>query len=126
MNEADAFSRLTEEVGRRIREITPHELSRKKQLPLIVDVREEDEFVRGHLAGAQHISRNLLEQQVGRIAPDLGTPIVVYCSSGQRGALAASTLLKMGYKNVHYLAGGVQNWLESGGLVETPHSFLKS
>ena len=95
------------------------ELAKLKQLPLIVDVREKDEYIKGHISGAKHISRGVLEQKVFEVAPDCSSPILVYCAGGNRGALAADNLQKMGYQNVFSLKGGLSGWLEAGGLVET-------
>ena len=120
LNHSDAFVQLANDARRRIREITPTELAKFKQLPLIVDVREKDEFIKGHIEGAKNISRGVLEQNACQIAPDLSTPILVYCAGGNRGALAADSLQKMGYQNVFSLKGGLSSWLEAGGLVETP------
>src|SRR4051794_24179098 len=103
MNSPDAFLQLANEAKARIQEITPGELSRTKRLPLIVDVREADEYDRGHIAGAKHISRGVLEEKLTELAPDPATPIVVYCAAGNRGALAADTLKRLGYRNVRSL-----------------------
>ena len=118
-NHSDAFVQLANDARSRIREVTPEELTKFKQLPLIVDVRERDEFIKGHISGAKHISRGVLEQKVFEIAPDCASPILVYCAGGNRGALAADNLQKMGYQNVFSLKGGLSGWLEAGGLVET-------
>jgi phage shock protein E len=122
VNHSDAFAQFANDARRRIREITPAELAKLKQLPLIVDVREKNEFITGHIEGAKNISRSLLEQSVCQIAPDLSTPILVYCAGGNRGALAADSLQKMGYQNVFSLKGGLSAWLEAGRLVETPRT----
>lgn len=103
----------------RIREISPRELVKFRELPLIVDVREEEEFFNGHIKGAKNVNRWLLEEAVSEIAPDRSIPILVYCAAGNRGALAADSLQKMGYQNVFSLKGGLSGWLEAGGMVET-------
>jgi phage shock protein E len=115
----NAFVQPANDARSRIREITPEELAKFKQLPLIVDVREREEFIKGHISGAKHISRSVLEQRVFELASDWASPILVYCAGGNRGALAADTLQKMGYQNVFSLKGGLLGWLEAGGLVET-------
>ena len=120
------FSRLAAQARSRIEEISPSQLSRAKPWPVIIDVREAHEYAQGHLEGAKHLSRGVLEQKVGDVVPDLSTPLVVYCDRGERAALAAETLLKMGYQNVRSLKGGLQNWLESGGGVEVSNRFRKS
>jgi phage shock protein E len=104
----------------RIREISPRELARFKKLPVIVDVREETEFFSGHIKGAKNVRPGSLAETVSQIAPDRSSPILVYCAAGNRGALAADSLQKMGYLNVFSLKGGLSSWLEAGGLVETP------
>jgi phage shock protein E len=117
---SDAFAKLADDARSRIREITPNELAKFKQLPLIVDVREKDEFDSGHINGAKHLSRGVLEQKIAEMVPDDTTPILVYCAGGNRGALAAESLQRMGYQNVFSLKGGLSGWLEAGGSLETP------
>jgi rhodanese-related sulfurtransferase len=99
-------------------EMTPRQLARVKPLPLIIDIREEKEFLSGHIAGAEHISRGELELKVTQIASELTTPILVYCAVGNQAPLAAEKLGRMGYRNVSSLKGGLQSWLEAGGMVE--------
>jgi rhodanese-related sulfurtransferase len=118
-----AFARLAEQARSRIEEISPKELSRAKPLPVITDVRESDEYSEGYVAGAKHLSRGVLEQKIGEVVPDISTHIVVYCDRGERAALVAENLIKMGYQNVRSLQGGLQNWLESGGELEISNRF---
>jgi rhodanese-related sulfurtransferase len=113
-----ASARLADQARRRIEEISPHELARAKPLPVIIDVRESEEYADGFVARAQHLSRGVLEQKIADVVPDFSTPIVLYCDRGERAALAAENLLKMGYQYVRSLQGGLQNWLESGGELE--------
>jgi rhodanese-related sulfurtransferase len=110
------------ERGNEIRDIAPHQLARMKPLPLVIDIREEREYLLGHIEGAVHLSRNRLEAKVREIAPDRNTRIVVYCAVGTTCASAAETLRRLGYHNIFSLKGGLQNWLEAGGLVECPAS----
>jgi rhodanese-related sulfurtransferase len=119
MNESStAFARLADQARRRIEEISPHELARAKPIPVIIDVRESEEYADGFVARAKHLSRGVLEQKIADVVPDFSTPIVLYCDRGERAALAAENLLKMGYQYVRSLQGGLQNWLESGGELE--------
>jgi phage shock protein E len=103
----------------RIREISPREFAKFKKLPLIVDVRETEEFFSGHIQGATNVRRELLETTVSEIVPDRTAAILVYSAAGNQGALAADSLQKLGYLNVFSLKGGLSGWLEAGGLVET-------
>ena len=65
-----------------------------------VDVRETDEFDRGHVPGAALIPRGFLESRIDGAVPDRSQRVVLYCASGQRSALAAKTLEELGYENV--------------------------
>jgi rhodanese-related sulfurtransferase len=89
-----------------------------KPHPLIIDIREEREYRLGHIEGAVHINRNLLEGKILQIAPELTTSIVIYCAVGTTCTSAADALRRLGYHNIFSLQGGLQNWLEAGGLVE--------
>jgi rhodanese-related sulfurtransferase len=106
------------ERGSEIREIAPQRLVRMKPHPLIIDIREEREYRLGHIEGAVHINRNLLEGKILQIAPELTTSIVIYCAVGTTCTSAAEALRRLGYHNIFSLQGGLQNWLEAGGLVE--------
>jgi sulfur-carrier protein adenylyltransferase/sulfurtransferase len=114
------------EHGNEIREIAPHQLARMKPHPLIIDVREEREYLLGHIEGAIHLHRNTLESKVPEITPELDTPIVIYCATGTACAAAAETLRRLGYQKIFSLKGGLQNWLEAGGLVESSKSRVKA
>jgi len=120
VNHQNAFIRSANEARGRITQITSTELAKKKLRPVIIDVREEEEFLTGHICGAKHISRGSLKERIGHVVPELTTPILVYCPRGDRGALAADSLRKMGYQNVYSLKGGLQHWLEAGGILECP------
>jgi rhodanese-related sulfurtransferase len=117
--DCDPFITLANDARMRIREIAPREMAKLKQSPVIIDIRENDEFVQGHISGARNVSRGVLERKVKNIVPDPLSPILLYCSCGSRSALAADNLQKMGYQNVYSLKGGLSAWLEAGGVVET-------
>jgi adenylyltransferase/sulfurtransferase len=82
--------------------------------PVVVDVREQDEWDEGHIPGAVHVPRGHLESRIERLAPDLARPVVVYCSAGNRSAFAAKTLTELGYEEVVSLAGGFTDWKRNG------------
>ena len=86
--------------------------------PVIVDVREQDEWDEGHLPGAVHVPRGHLESRIERLAPDTARPVVVYCSAGNRSAFAAKTLTDLGYEDVVSLAGGFTDWKRNGFPVQ--------
>ena len=109
----------------RIREVDPHELLafHAGGAP-IVDVREPDEFAEGHIPGAVNIPRGLLEFEVdGHPAVAFRTavalshrerPVVLYCLSGGRSALAAEALQRLGFVAPVSLAGGILGWSDAG------------
>jgi molybdopterin/thiamine biosynthesis adenylyltransferase/rhodanese-related sulfurtransferase len=86
--------------------------------PVVVDVREQDEWDEGHIAGAVHVPRGHLESRIERLAPDTGRPLIVYCSAGNRSAFAAKTLADLGYEDVVSLAGGFTDWKRNGFPVQ--------
>lgn len=77
---------------------------------VVLDVRETADFKAGHIPGAIHLSRGVLELEIDEVVPDQDTQIVAYCGGGSRSALAALTLQRMGYENVCSLAGGWKAW----------------
>jgi rhodanese-related sulfurtransferase len=84
----------------------------------LVDVREESEFAAGHLPGAIHISKGVIERDIEKRLPDQDAPVVLYCGGGFRSALAADNIQKMGYKNVLSMDGGWSGWVGAGNPVE--------
>ena len=86
--------------------------------PVVVDVREQDEWDEGHIGGAIHVPRGHLESRIERLAPDTSRPVVVYCSAGNRSAFAAKTLTDLGYEDVVSLAGGFTDWKRNGFPVQ--------
>lgn len=107
------FQRLVEEAKARIVEVTPDDLRTELSLGgrlLLIDIREAEEHARGAIAGACHVPRGVLEGRIEQLAPDLAAPIVLYCAGGNRSALSADSLRRMGYSRVRSLAGGFGAW----------------
>mgnify|MGYP001172760927 CR=1 FL=1 len=108
----------------RIQEISLAEArSLLAQNPLVLDVREPDEFVAGHLPGAINVPRGLLEFRLAGLAPLLQTPppaVLVYCKTGGRAALATVVLHEMGVTQAMSLAGGFDAWAGAGLPVDQP------
>jgi molybdopterin/thiamine biosynthesis adenylyltransferase/rhodanese-related sulfurtransferase len=90
--------------------------------PVVLDVREADEYEQGALPGAIHIPRGFLESQVESRIPDRDAPLVVYCAGGNRSAFAAKTLGELGYTNVVSMAGGFNKWKNEGRPWTTPRT----
>ncbi len=116
---------LVEQVKQNITEVTVQETQEKLQAnALIIDVREAEEYAAGHLPGAVLIPRGVLEFQIdchpqllARVSDKAAladTPMVLYCRSGGRSALAADRLQSMGYRRVYSMAGGFNQWQAEG------------
>ncbi len=90
--------------------------------PVLLDVRERDEWDEGHIPEAIHIPRGSLESRVEGAAPDRARPVIVYCASGARSAFAAKTLEHLGYEQVSSLAGGFTDWKRNGYPTVIPRS----
>jgi rhodanese-related sulfurtransferase len=85
---------------------------------VLIDVRETEEWINGHAAGALHISKGMLEHDIEAAVPQKDKFIVLYCHSGARSALAAENLERMGYSNVYSLDGGLTAYQAAGLGVE--------
>lgn len=84
----------------------------------LVDVREESEYAAGHLPGAVHIGKGVIERDIEKKIPDAHANIVLYCGGGFRSALAAENLQRMGYDNVISMDGGFSGWKAAGYPLE--------
>jgi rhodanese-related sulfurtransferase len=112
-----AFLALVTDAKKRVRETTVEQvkarLDRGEKL-LLVDVREDHEWMKDHLPGAVHLSKGILERDAEEKLPGKNTEIILYCGGGFRSALAADSLQKMGYTNVISMDGGIRGWRENG------------
>jgi rhodanese-related sulfurtransferase len=86
--------------------------------PVLIDVREDSEWVGGHAAGAVHLGKGVIERDIETAVPDKTKPMVLYCGGGFRSALAADALQQMGYTQVISLDGGWRAYQQSGLPVE--------
>lgn len=104
----------------RITEVTAQDTMAKRAVDsslVLIDVREDREWNVGHAAGAHHMSRGTIESKIDAVVPR-DAPIVLYCASGNRSALAAESLQAMGYTNVASMTGGFRAWVDANGDVE--------
>ena len=114
---SEGFLKLVRDAKSRIKEEDFRET--KKRLDagekiVIVDTREESEWARGHIPGAIHLGKGIIERDIERAVPDKESTVVLYCGGGFRSALAADNLRKMGYRNVISMDGGWRGWTEAG------------
>jgi len=112
-------------VKQQIREETAHDAAARLESeprPVLVDVRERDEYEQGFIPGAIHIARGNLESRIEANAPDRNAPVIIYCESGNRSAYAAKTLTELGYTDVVSLAGGFSGWKDNGHEWKVPRT----
>ena len=117
MDHADGFLKLVKDAKRRIKEENVHDTKKKLdagEKMILVDVREDTEWARGHIAGAIHLGKGIIERDIEKAIPDRDAMIVLYCGGGFRSALAADNLQKMGYQNVISMDGGWRGWTDAG------------
>jgi rhodanese-related sulfurtransferase len=116
MKHSPGFLHLVEDALGRVREVSCAEVARRLDAGepfTLIDVREHEEWTRGHLPRARHLCKGVLERDIETAVPDLAAPIVLYCGGGYRSALAADALQKMGYRDVASMAGGWRSWTEA-------------
>ena len=109
MQHAPGFLKLVNEARPRVKEITVDETRARLTLnpkAVLLDVREDSEWVSGHAAQAVHLGKGILERDLEKTVPELETEIIMYCGGGYRSVLTADAAQRMGYRNVSSLIGG--------------------
>ena len=92
-----------------VKEITIEEARErlaKNPQAVLMDVREDHEWQKGHAAQAVHLGKGILERDLEQMFPDTNREIIMYCGGGYRSALTAAAAKKMGYRQVYSLIGG--------------------
>jgi rhodanese-related sulfurtransferase len=117
MQHSPAFLAIVNDAKSRIEEMDlPQylEMRASGEAHILVDVREESEFAAGHVKGAVHLGKGVIERDIENRVPDKSTKLVLYCGGGFRSALVADNLKKMGYAQPISLDGGWRALKESG------------
>jgi rhodanese-related sulfurtransferase len=117
MAHAPNFLKLVQDAKSRVKETNVAEVKKRldaEEKILLVDVREDNEWANGHIPGAVHMGRGVIERDVETKVPDPSAKLILYCGGGFRSALSADNLQKMGYKNVESMDGGWKGWVEAG------------
>jgi rhodanese-related sulfurtransferase len=117
MAHAERFLTLVNDAKKRVKETNVPDVKRRMDAGekfVLVDVREESEWAAGHLPGAIHIGRGIIERDIEQRVPDTSAKLVLYCGGGFRSALSADNLQKMGYTNVESMDGGWKGWIGAG------------
>ena len=115
---AKSFQDIMAEARKEVPELSAQQvnelLKNNSKSPVVIDVRESDEWRQGHLEGALPLPRGFLEIKVESTVPDKSAPIIAYCAGGVRSLLAAKVMKEMGYQNVSSMAGGYGAWKNGG------------
>lgn len=114
---APRFLKLVESVRPTIQECTVEDVRQRQQngdSVLLIDVREDHEWSAGHLPGAIHLGKGIIERDIEARIPDVATEMILYCGGGFRSALAAANLHQMGYTHVISMDGGYRGWTDAG------------
>lgn len=117
MAHAPQFLKLVQDAKKRIKETNVPEVKRRRDAGeklILVDVREDNEWAKGHLPGAVHLGKGIIERDIEQAVPDKSARLVLYCGGGFRSALAADNLQKMGYTNCISMDGGWRAWTGAG------------
>jgi rhodanese-related sulfurtransferase len=117
MAHAPNFLKLVNDAKSRVKETNVADVKRRMDAGekfVLVDVREDNEWARGHAAGAVHLGKGIIERDIETAVPDSKTKLILYCGGGFRSALVADNLQRMGYSNVESMDGGWKGWLEAG------------
>jgi rhodanese-related sulfurtransferase len=115
MEHAEGFLKLVNDARSRIRETTPEHVRTRQEAGetlILVDVREDNEWEKGHATGAIHMGKGIIERDVEKAIPDHDAEIILYCGGGYRSALVADALQKMGYTKPISMDGGWKRWRE--------------
>src|ERR1700693_5073031 len=116
MAHAARFLSLVNDAKKHVKETNVADVKRRMDAGekfLLVDVREDTEWAQGHLPGAIHMGRGVIERDIEKNVPDTSARLVLYCGGGFRSALSADSLQKMGYTNVESMDGGWKGLLEA-------------
>lgn len=122
MDHSPGFLGLVNEAKKHITELSVAEArARVATDPKVVlmDVREDHEWQKGHAAEAVHLGKGILERDLENLYPDKNTEIIMYCGGGFRSALTADAAQKMGYKKVSSLIGGYKGLVAAGWPMKT-------
>ena len=117
MEHSPGFLRVVNEARGKVREITIEQArERLANNPdaILLDVREDGEWEKGHAREARHLGKGVLERDIEKMFPETNTEIIMYCGGGYRSALTAEVAQRMGYQNVASLIGGYKGLVQAG------------
>jgi rhodanese-related sulfurtransferase len=122
MDHSPGFLKLVNEARPRVKEITidqARERLAKNPRAVLLDVREDSEWEKGHAVQARHLGKGILERDLEQMYPDFDTEIIMYCGGGFRSIMTADNAQKMGYHNVYSLMGGYKGLVQAQWPMKT-------
>jgi len=122
MEHAPGFLKLVNQERPYVKEITvadARERLAKNPQALLVDVREDLEWMKDHAAQAMHLGKGILERDIEKTIPEHDREIIMYCGGGYRSVLTASVAQKMGYTKVSSLIGGYKALVKEAWPMKT-------
>ena len=117
MDHSPGFLKLVGEAKKHVNEISVAEARAKlaaHSQVVLMDVREDHEWLAGHAVEAVHLGKGIVERDLERLYPDANTEIIMYCGGGFRSAMTCDAAQRMGYKNIHSLIGGFKGMVAAG------------
>ncbi len=117
MQHSPGFLKLVDEARPRVHEIALADARVKlAQNPrcILLDVREDHEWLNGHADGARHLGKGILERDLEQLIPNPDTEIIMYCGGGFRSVLTCDAAQKIGYRRVYSLIGGYRGLVSAG------------
>ena len=121
MKHSPGFLAVVDEARTRVNEIdldqTRHRLANNPEA-ILMDVREDKEWMNGHTVGAVHLGKGILERDIELVVPNKDAEVIMYCGGGFRSVLTAEVAKRMGYTNVHSLIGGHKAFVNAGWDME--------
>ena len=121
MKHSPGFLAVVDEARTRVNEV---DLNQTRQRlannpdAILMDVREDKEWMTGHTVGAVHLGKGILERDIELVVPNKDAEVIMYCGGGFRSVLTAEVAKRMGYTNVHSLIGGHKALVNAGWDME--------
>ncbi len=81
-----------------------------REKAVVVDVREPEEYVKGHITNAKNIPLSQLDERLPQVAKNKALPVILVCESGARAVRTQQQVRKLGYEKAEALAGGMKAW----------------
>jgi rhodanese-related sulfurtransferase len=107
------FEKICDDARKRIKEVSVQNVKKElgaNQSFILIDVREDHEWLEGHIPEAIHLGKGIIERDIEERVPNKNSVLILYCGGGYRSALAAESIQRMGYKNIQSMAGGIRVW----------------